>query len=126
MDTCAKPNGMRKAVVAAVAAVPLLLAIGSASAQYRNTNDSRALDANNRLGSGGYNSGKEHRGAPSGNDIVVGNVTGLNYFHGQIDYTDPRAFRGETAGSRTSNPFIRASGDAPSPDNPNGSYQYGG
>ena len=80
----------------AVAAVPLLIATATASAQYRiNENDGRALDANNRLGSGGHNTAKDLRvGTPTGNDIVTGNVTGMRHFRGRVDYTDPRAFRG--------------------------------
>ena len=34
----------------------------------------------------------------SGNDLVTGNVTGGRHFRGPIDYTDPGAFRGRTAG----------------------------
>src|SRR3954447_13537278 len=48
----------RWALAAAVAAaVPLFAATRPASAQYRIENDGRARDANNRLGSGGYNDG---------------------------------------------------------------------
>src|SRR5215204_4637235 len=88
----------------AALAVPLLIASTTASAQYRiNDNDGRVLDANNRLGSGGHNTGRDLRLAtPTGNDIVTGNVTGLRHFHGRVDYTDPRAFRGNAAGSRQS------------------------
>jgi len=112
----------------AVAAVPLLIACGTASAQYRlNEHDGQALDANNRLGSGGHNSGHDLKYAtPSGNDIVTGNVTGLRHFHGRIDYTDPRAFRGNVPSARNSDTLVRASGNAPTADNPNTTVQPGG
>src|SRR6476619_6134855 len=93
----------------AVAAVPLFIASAASAQQRVNNTDGRALDANNRLGSGGYNQGAEHRpAAPSGNDIVTGNVTGLNYFHGRVDYTDPRAVRGNTENFSTSDRLVRA------------------
>src|SRR5438105_3932903 len=43
------------ALAAAVAAVPLLAAALPARAQYLTGNDGRARDANNRVGSGGFN-----------------------------------------------------------------------
>ncbi len=68
----------------------------------------------------------------TGNDIVTGNVTGLRYFHGTVDYTDPRAFRGSAPSlENPSDTLIRAAGDAPTPDNtapqfqPQGRVFYG-
>src|SRR4051812_24460085 len=68
-----------------------------AHAQYR-VNNTNARDANNRLGSGGYNDPQmgaqgQYAGV-SGNQIVTGNVTGGRGFRGNVPYTDPRAFRG--------------------------------
>src|SRR3954447_12338536 len=66
-------------------------------------NNGNALDANNRVGSGGSNDGAGGNRAGftgvTGNDIVTGNVTGGKGFHGTINYTDPRAFRGNTGSS---------------------------
>jgi hypothetical protein len=45
-------------------------------------NDGRALDANNRIGSGGYNGGPSQSSAVSGNQIANGNVTGGFAFRG--------------------------------------------
>jgi hypothetical protein len=117
----------------AVASVPLVLWGATASAQYRvQNNDGRALDANPRLGSGGYNSGSDLPAPVSGNNIVTGNVTGLRYFHGRVDYTDPRAFRGnDPTIEDPSDALIRTAGDAPTPDNtapqfqPQGRVFYG-
>jgi len=85
-----------------------------ASAQYRVGNDGRSLDASNRIGSNGYNSGPTvgATGAVNGNQIVTGNVTGGREFRGNVGYGDPREFRGSTA-DVTSDRFIRGSSAAP-------------
>ncbi len=90
----------------------LLLSASVAQAQFRVGNDGRALDANNRIGSNGYNDAPRRQLAPSGNDIVTGNVTGGKQFRGRVDYTDPGAFRGRTAGVQTDN-FVRSSSGVP-------------
>lgn len=97
------------------AAVSVTLA-GSALAQYRVGNDGRALDANNRIGSGGANTGGvSNSGANAygglGNNIIYGNVTRGLEFRGDVPYGDPRAFRGTTAGG-LSDRFIRSSSGA--------------
>ena len=82
-------------LAAAVAGV--VWAPGRATAQYRTGSDGHALDANNRAGSGGYNTQNQQgnpAAQPSGNDIVTKNVTGLTAFHGRLDYRDPFAFTG--------------------------------
>src|SRR5829696_3166327 len=91
---------------AAAAALPILSSV--ASAQYRVNTSGQALDANNRIGSGGRNESNPSArpGVVTGNDIVTGNVTGGKQFRGRLDYTDPGAFRGPTAG-RGSDNFIR-------------------
>src|SRR5205809_233306 len=88
---------------AVAAAVPLLGLASVASAQYRVNTAGRALDANNRLGSGGQNPTNNNYNAVSGNDIVLGNVTGGKEFHGHVPYTDPNEFRGFTAGRASDN-----------------------
>ncbi len=110
-------------LASAVAAVPLLMLGTTASAQYRvQNNDGRALDADKRLGSGGYNSGRDLPAPVSGNDIVTGNVTGLRRFHGNVDYTDPTAFRGSAPSGRNVDAINRVAGNVPTPDNVAGQF----
>jgi tetratricopeptide (TPR) repeat protein len=95
------------------AAAAVLLVSPPALAQQRAGNDGRALDANNRIDSGGYNSG----GIPgnlvvNGNNIVTGNVTGGREFRGNVPYTDQREFRG-TVGGQEFDRFIAQSAGAP-------------
>lgn len=84
----------------------------SASAQSRVDN-SGATDANNQVGSSGRNDyGVTRTVQPTGNQIIYGNVTGGRAFQGPIPYTDPRAFRGTTAG-QVSDRFIRDASGSP-------------
>lgn len=81
--------------------------------QYATNNDGRALDANNRVGSGGYNQG----GGPTGplvtpNQIVTGNVTGGREFRGFAATPEKTEFRGVTGGG-VADRFIRDSSGAP-------------
>ncbi|HEV8605717.1 MAG TPA: tetratricopeptide repeat protein [Tepidisphaeraceae bacterium] len=97
------------------AATAVLLVSPLALAQQRVGNDGRALDANNRIDSGGYNSG----GIPgnlvvNGNNIVTGNVTGGREFRGNVPYTDQREFRGNVGGQDFDR-FIARSAGAPEP-----------
>src|SRR5882672_1241105 len=85
--------------ILATAAGAVLFTSAFAIAQQRVGNDGRALDANPRIDSGGYNSG----GIPgnmvvNGNQIVTGNVTGGAQFRGFVPYTDAREFRGNVGG----------------------------
>src|ERR1700729_3953881 len=69
---------------AVMAATPVLALTGTAMAQYR-VDDSHVNDANNRIGSGGYNNSHDltpRNLSVSGNDIISGNVTGNSYFRG--------------------------------------------
>src|SRR4249919_3143994 len=66
----------------------------------------RSNDASNRVGSGGRNQagvnstyGNNSYIIKNGNQIVTGNVSQGREFHGNVGYTDPSAFRGNTAGS---------------------------
>src|SRR5687767_15038803 len=81
------------------AAASVILSTTLIFAQQRVGDDGRALDANPRVGSGGYNSGPIRdtlRVNP--NNIVTGNVTGGREFRGHVPYTDPREFRGTVGG----------------------------
>ena len=101
----------RTILLAAVAAVPLFGFTAGALAQARLNADGHALDASNRVGSGGRNPNDSDLRTPpqvSGNDIVTGNVTGGRQFRGRVDYTDPRAFRGNTSDRHLDN-FVRQS-----------------
>ena len=112
-----KTHSRRRWIVsAAVAALPLFALAPQGLAQYRVGADGRALDANNRVGSGGHNPSDQaaRTNLPSGNEIVTGNVTGGRHFRGPIGYNDPRAFRGASAGE-TSDRFLRQS-SGPAPD----------
>jgi hypothetical protein len=98
------------------AAVSATLA-GSTMAQYRVGTDGRALDANNRIGSGGYNQGYQGVSPISNgnflqNNLITGNITGGKEFRGSIPYTAPDAFRGNAAGSAM-DAFVRSSSGAP-------------
>jgi tetratricopeptide (TPR) repeat protein len=91
----------------ALAALPVM-------AQQRVGSDGHALDANNRVGSNGYNSGPGENPNVTPNQIVYGNVTGGRAFTGTLQSTDPRAFRGPTAGNSMDR-FVRDSAGAPAP-----------
>jgi hypothetical protein len=112
---------------AAVAAVPVLGLTSSASAQYRLPYDGKANEANNRIGSGGANPGKEGQ-AVNGNDIVTGNVTGGVEFRGHTNIRNPREFRGAAPGGMIDD-FIKGSSSV-DPNAPGSSYRvetfYGG
>ena len=86
-------------VVAAVAAAAGLWMATQARAQYAASGqDGHANDANNRVGSGGYNGGGSRGTVVTPNDIVNRNVTGGREFRGRIGERDPQAFTGPTAG----------------------------
>lgn len=112
MKTESKRNRPLLATAVASAALALLAHVSSTSAQYRVDNGN-ARDANNRLGSGGYNGGGSTSPyAVNGNNIVTGNVTGGREFRGFVPYTDPGAFRGTTAGVGVDQ-FVRQSAGVP-------------
>src|SRR5690348_2839515 len=74
---------------AVAAALPLLGAATSAQAQYRSGQDGHANDAKMRRESGGYNTPVGRGTGVTPNQIFYGNVTGLDYFHGNLGSTDP-------------------------------------
>jgi tetratricopeptide (TPR) repeat protein len=89
---------------AALAAAVMVIASADAHAQFRSDNNGRALDASNRVGSGGSNgeAGDNRVGGPvSGNQIVTGNVTGGKEFRGFVPYSDPNEFRGPSGFGRS-------------------------
>ena len=98
-------------LAAATAAAQTLLSASLASAQLPSNQDGRAMDANNRVGSGGMN-------APSGqigvtpNQIVYGNVTGGKQFRGPVGSRDPGAFTGPSPG-RMVDRFVAGSSGVP-------------
>lgn len=101
----------------ALAAAAALTLASSAFAQFRTGNDGRARDANNMIGSGGYNASNGNASIYNnsiGNQIVSGTVTGgkaFNFGNNQ-PYSDPRQFRGSTANT-VSDRFIQSSSAAP-------------
>lgn len=99
-------------LAAAVAATISLLAINRpAEAQFSTGQNGHANDANNQVGSGGYN-GARPGSAVTPNDIVNGNVTGLRSFSGYVGERDPRAFTGPVAGG-VNDVFVRQSSGVP-------------
>jgi tetratricopeptide (TPR) repeat protein len=118
------------AAVAAVVLPSLAFAQGQIDA-------GRANDASNQVGSGGRNgagTGTSYYGGniyvgSNGNRIVTGNVTQGREFHGNVGYTDPFAFRGNTAGSVSDN-FAKNSVGVPRPNSapavPNSSIPFYG
>ena len=114
------PRPTRHAALRLLAATAGVLAVTvAADAQFPVPQGGNALDANQRLGSGGFNGGAVDNGYGAydnpyvsgssygggyggygayGNNVVTGNVTGGRQFRGSIGYTDPRAFRDGTAG----------------------------
>lgn len=105
--------------------VVLTIAV-SARGQYRVGNDGRALDANPRLGSGGYNDASPGFLNPSfGNQIITGNVTGDKQFRGYVPYTDPKEFRGGNS-TNSMDSFIARSGgySLTRNDNPNAATPF--
>lgn len=107
-----KSSAVRRLSLAVVAALPAVFLPGVSQAQFRaNNQDGRALDANNRVGSGGYNEGRDIE-QPSGNQIVTGNVTAGREFRGPVPYSDPNVFAGPS-GTDSTDRFIRGSSGAP-------------
>src|SRR4051812_3437897 len=75
-------------------------------AQVREVVGGRALDASPQVGSGGSNSPVPGYVPINPNDIITGNVSGLNYFHGSAGTASPYTFRGNL-GSASLNNFTR-------------------
>jgi tetratricopeptide (TPR) repeat protein len=99
-------------LTAVLAGLPSITYITTAAAQSQQPANGRALDANNRIGSGGTNS---YTAPPSvgvfGNQIINGNVTGGKQFRGNVGYSDPNEFHGFAPGRATDN-FVKDSAQA--------------
>jgi hypothetical protein len=98
-------------ILVAVAGLPVMLLTLQprvARAQYPTGGNGRLLDNNNQLGSGGSNgpgASNNHYSSNNINDsITTGNVTGLNYFHGNVATFDTNTFQGR----RNTQGFISA------------------
>lgn len=106
-----RSNQFPARVAAAAGMLALAVSAGVAGAQQR-IDTGRALDANTRLGSGGYNTGRDLSNPALNNavnnSLVTGNVTGGREFRGDVGYTDPRAFRGSLSGGGVDR-FVRSS-----------------
>ncbi|HEY7120475.1 MAG TPA: hypothetical protein VH475_28080 [Tepidisphaeraceae bacterium] len=109
------PRRLARLLAAVAAAAVVLPSLAYAQGQI---DTGRANDANNRVGSGGRNAvgmnGAYYSNSivNNGNRIVTGNVTQGREFHGNVGYTDPYAFRGQTAGI-VSDDFAKNSVGAP-------------
>jgi len=101
-----RKNNTRVWILLAAAVLPATASL--LHAQARVDTGGRVLDANTRVGSGGYNSARDSTAGLNGNLVVTGNVTGGREFRDVVGYTDPRAFRGELASSG-SDRFVRSS-----------------
>ncbi len=84
--------------LAAAAGLAVSLLAPAASAQYA-LGDGRALDSNQRVGSGGVNARQSSLSAGMAlrNAVVTGNVAGGRHFRGDVGYTGVFDFRGDTA-----------------------------
>jgi tetratricopeptide (TPR) repeat protein len=93
------------AVAASLMSVP-------AMAQIRAGQDGHASDSSNRVGSGGYNSGGYiYNNGINSNQVIYGNVTGGQWFHGPGE-RDPRQFTGPS-GATLGDEFIRGTSGVP-------------
>lgn len=120
-----------------------LLALPSLALAQGQIQTGRLNDANNRVGSNGWNGGTTSSssfsnqvyrnqgnilGPDMGNAIVTGNVTQGRAFRGNVGYSDPFSFRGATAGSgidnfaKNSTGVPRAYAPAPVPNQPSVFY----
>jgi hypothetical protein len=100
------------AILTALPAIAVAGWTAPAMAQYRVGDDGRANDANNRLGSGGYNNSRnvdQRSAALSNSQIYYGNTTGLNFFHGDVQGFDPYTVNSNTE-TRASDRFNAIAG----------------
>ncbi len=79
----------------------------------RNVRMGGGMDANPGIGTGGSNQPVPGYVPINGNDIITGNVSGLQYFHGNVGYSSTSTFNGRLGSSNLNN-FARqsASGSA--------------
>jgi len=105
----------KRQIVGAVSALAFSASV--ATGQY-------AIDNNLQQGGGGVNQPGQVYNYGAGNDIVTGNVTGSNYFRGDVGYRAPGEFRG-SAGSDSQFRF-RADSYGTSGGGAYGNYGSGG
>lgn len=102
--------------LAMVLAAAVGMAASAVQAQYQITTDGRIREANNMLGSGGYNTTVQRQPNLTqgnfNNAIITGDVTGGRDFRGSVPYTNATAFRGNVPGLRVDN-FVKQSSGAP-------------
>ncbi len=104
-----KTHGTARFIYMLLSALPLMAMPAVTRAQYQVGSDGRALDANNRLDSGGDNGpGRLPNQQVTGNEVVTGNVTAGREFRGFVPYRDPKAFTDIAAG-QTADRFIAGS-----------------
>ncbi len=111
---------------AAGVAVAMLSAASAAHAQYRVGADGHYNDANNRAGSGGYNSPSDasYRSAVTGTQINTGDVSGLAGFQGNRGGVfDPNQLQLNTNDNAVQN-FTRISAPVNYAQQSNGQSQY--
>ena len=105
---------LRLAVASITSALALSAFCSTSRAQYPAQNqDGHANDANNRVGSNGYNTPRGTGPTVTGNDIVNRNVTAGKEFRGPVPYRDPRAFTGPIGGG-INDDFVKNSSGVPS------------
>jgi tetratricopeptide (TPR) repeat protein len=97
------------AAIAAVSTVAL-----PAFGQLRANQDGHAVDANNRVGSGGYNDSVGGGGSVNQGNIIYGNVTGLSGFTGPIRDFAAGQFEGPSPNVGFDN-FVRTTAGTPTP-----------
>ncbi len=86
---------MRQALL--FSAVCLFVTVGIASAQQAaNNGGGRALDANQQIGTGGYNAPTGQVDYRARNDLVTGNVQAGRAFRDTVGYEAPGAFTGDS------------------------------
>lgn len=86
--------------VAGLLALPVLGGFPEAAFGQHAMGDGRHLDNSLQAGSGGVNSPQVMPQYGAGNDIVTGNVGGLQYFHGRVPYRAPGEFHGDLPSNR--------------------------
>jgi len=79
-----KPRGIPGKLIVAAAIMAAVLGAASALAQVHQVDLSNPMDANPLVGGGGSNRPVQGFVPINGNDVITGNVTGLQYFHGQV------------------------------------------
>jgi hypothetical protein len=105
-------------LAAAALAIAPVLGAQVARGQYAaSSGGGHALDANNQVGSGGFNGNSNNSSLITGNDIVYNHVTGGRGLTGSLREIDPLAFRGILPGTGIDD-FVSGSNGAPTAYSP--------